>query len=175
MLERYNLVDQVGQILKVPSDQIQSRITAILDDNRKLKKQIQSGGGSADMGSVTAKLYENAKKIGPATVVIGELPTAPVEVLRSQLDWLKKKDNSMVAVLGSRDGDKVQLLAAVSDSMITKGLSAGKIISAIAKIVGGGGGGKDQMAQAGGKDPDKLPLALEEAEKMITEKCGSEV
>ncbi|MFA5864172.1 MAG: alanine--tRNA ligase [Phycisphaerae bacterium] len=170
--DRYNLVDELCQTLKVPSDQLQARVTALLEDNRKLKKQSQSGPPAADLGAVTGQLLDKALKIDSATVVIGELPHAPIDKLRSQVDWLKKKAQSLVTVLGSRDGDKVQLLAAVSDDLIGKGLSAGKIIEEIAKIVGGGGGGRDQMAQAGGKIPDKLPEALAHAEKIIREKLN---
>jgi len=169
MTERYQLINEIGQLLKVPAEQIPTRVTALLEENRKLKKQLQSGPATADMTSATQKLYDSALTIGPATVVIGEVPAAQAEQLRSQMDWLKKKAKSIAVVLGSRDGDKVQLVAGISEDLIAAGLSAGKIIGQIAKIVGGGGGGRDQMAQAGGKLPDKLPDALAVAEKIIRE------
>ena len=63
-------------------------------------------------------------------------------------------------LLGWTDDGKVQLLAAVTDDLVKKGLHAGKSVGAVAKVVGGGGGGKPNMAQAGGKEPDKLAEAL---------------
>ncbi len=173
LLDRYNLIDDLCQTLKVPVDQVKDRITALLEDNRKLKKQLQSGPANVDLTGATQKLLDDAKKIGNATVVVGELPNAPVDKLRSQIDWLKKKADPVVTVIGARDGEKVQLLASVSDDLIKKGLSAGKIIAEIAKIVDGGGGGRDQMAQAGGKNPAKLPEALAHAEKLIQGKLSS--
>jgi alanyl-tRNA synthetase len=173
LLSRYDLVDALCQTLKVPADQLSDRISAILEDNRKLKKQLQSGPANVDLTGATQQLLDKARKIGEATMVVGELPNAPVEKLRSQIDWLKKKAQPVVIVLGTRDGEKVQLLAAVSDELIKKGLSAGKIIGAIAKTVDGGGGGRDQMAQAGGKNPAKLPEALAQAETLIQQQLSS--
>ena len=134
-----------------------------------MKKQIKQGP-AVDLTSETQKLLDRAVTIGSATVVIGELPHVSAEKLRSQIDWLRKKAPGLIAVLGTRDTSKVQLLAAVDDAWIEKGISAGAIIKTIAKTVGGGGGGRDQMAQAGGKFPDKLPQALSQAETIIREK-----
>jgi len=155
------------------ADQLKERVAWVLEDNRKLKMQLQSGPVAADLAGATQQLYEKAERIGEAVVVVGELPPAPAEKLRAQMDWLKKKSASLVTVLGSRDAEKVQLLAAVSDDLVARGLSAGKIIGQIAKLVGGGGGGRDQMAQAGGKIPDKLPDALAQANTIIREKLQS--
>jgi len=173
LLERYDLVNELCQALKVPADQLKERVAWVLEDNRKLKMQLQSGPVAADLAGATQQLYEKAERIGEAVVVVGELPPAPAEKLRAQMDWLKKKSASLVTVLGSRDAEKVQLLAAVSDDLVARGLSAGKIIGQIAKLVGGGGGGRDQMAQAGGKIPDKLPDALAQANTIIREKLQS--
>jgi len=173
LLNRYELVNELCQALKVPVDQLADRINAILEDNKKLKKQLQAGPANVNLESVTQQLLEKAEKVGNATVVVGELPFAPVDKLRSQIDWLKKKAPSVVMVLGARDSEKVQLLASVSDDLIKQGLSAGKIISEIAKMVDGGGGGRDQMAQAGGKAPAKLDEALSHAKKMIQDKLTS--
>ncbi len=169
LLDRYDLVNELCRTLKVPTDQVSARVTALLEDNRKLKKQLQSGPAVADLGAATQQLFDKALKIGEAAVVIGELPAAPVDKIRSQIDWIKTKAPSCVAVIGTRDGEKVQLLSAVSNDLVSRGLSAGKILGVISEIVGGKGGGRDQMAQAGGKLPDKLPEALAHAEKIVRE------
>jgi alanyl-tRNA synthetase len=85
---------------------------------------------------------------------------------------VKKKYASAAVVFGFADGDKVTLIAAVTDDLVKKGLKAGDIVKQIAPIVGGGGGGRPQMAQAGGKIPAKIDEALDEARKMITEKLS---
>jgi alanyl-tRNA synthetase len=171
MHERYKMVGELCQTLKVPAEEVPSRIGTLLEDNKKLKKQIQSGPG-VDLTGATQQLLDQAIKLGSATAIIGELPAAPVDKLRAQIDWIRKKAPESVVVIGSKDGEKVQLLAAVADNLIAKGLSAGKIIAQIAKIVDGGGGGRDQMAQAGGKNPAKLGEALEQAQKIVREKLS---
>ncbi len=166
MHQRYDLTVELSQILKVQPEKIGERLTALMEENRKLKKQIQQGP-AIDITAETQKLLDKAKKIGDVTVVIGELPHVPVEKLRGQIDWLRKKTDTLIAVLGTRNDSKVQLISAVDDKLIKQGVSAGKLIRQIAQIVGGGGGGKDHLAQAGGKLPEKLPQALESAEKII--------
>jgi len=88
--------------------------------------------------------------------------------MRNQIDRLKQKAGSAVVVFGWRDDGKVGLLAAVTDDLVQKGLHAGKLVGQIAKVVGGGGGGRPSMAQAGGKEPDKLPEALELAQSLVS-------
>ena len=83
---------------------------------------------------------------------------------------LKKKAKSAAVVLGFADDDKVTLLAGMTDDLIKKDIKAGHILKQIAPIVNGGGGGRPQMAQAGGKNPEKLKEALSKASKLITEK-----
>jgi len=99
------------------------------------------------------------------------LPTASVEAIRGQIDWLRRKAPTCAIVLGSPTEDgKVLLFAAVSDDLIKdKGLKAGDIVKHIAPIVNGGGGGRAQLAQAGGKTPEKLPDALNWARDFISE------
>ena len=93
--------------------------------------------------------------------------------MRNQVDRLKQKAGSAVVVVGWADDGKVGLIAAVTDDLVKKGLHAGKLIGQVAKVVGGGGGGKPAMAQAGGKDPGKLTEALELAKKLAGEQLAA--
>jgi alanyl-tRNA synthetase len=77
-----------------------------------------------------------------------------------------------VVVVGWADGDKVGLIAAATDDLVKKGVHAGKLVGEIAKVVGGGGGGRPNMAQAGGKDPAKLADALELARTLVHAKLS---
>ena len=88
------------------------------------------------------------------------------------MDRIKQKAGSSVVVVGWIDGEKVGLLAAVTDDVIKRGIKAGDLIKQIAPIVGGGGGGRPNMAQAGGKDPAKLGEALTLARKIIGEQLA---
>ena len=167
--ERYRDVGQLSQLLKAAPEQIGERVAALMEENRKLKKQLKDGPVGVDVNAAVDQLVDGAVKIGPATLVVGELPSAPVDKIRAQVDRLKKKLDNPVIFFGTRSDGKVLLLAAVSDELIKQGLSAGEIVRRTAPIVGGGGGGKEHLAQAGGKLPDKLPEALAEVEKIIRE------
>jgi len=83
---------------------------------------------------------------------------------------LKKKAKSAAVVLGFDDDGKVTLLAGFTDDLVRKGLKAGVLVREIAPIVDGGGGGRPQMAQAGGKKPEKIKDALNKARELIKEK-----
>ena len=175
LMQRSRIVDELTETLKAPADQITARVTKLLDDNKKLKKDLKSGGGKSatDALAEAGKLLDAAEKIGDASIIVGQLPPVDVDQARTAIDSLKKKAKSAAIVLGvpGEDG-KVMLLAGVTDDLIKKGLKAGDIVKEIAPIVGGGGGGRPDMAQAGGKDAAKLSDALAKAKALIAEKLS---
>ena len=168
--ERSSIVDELSTTLKTPADQIIARVQKLLDDNKKLTKQLKSGSGAgaANVRSEMDALLTNAQTIGDAKVIVGPVSPAPMEQIRASIDSIKKQAKSAAIVIGIPEGDsKVMLIVAVTDDLIKKGVKAGDIVKQIAPIVGGGGGGRPQMAQAGGKEPDNLPQALEKAIEII--------
>jgi len=170
MYQRTDQIDALGAFLKVTPDKLFERIESLIEENKKLKKQLKTSA-VGDLKSLAQQLLDNAQTVGSASVIVGSLPQASIESLRSQVDWLRKKAASSVIVLASAGDDgKVVLLAAVSDDLIKGGLKAGDIVKLIAPIVGGGGGGRPELAQAGGKDPSRIPDALKAANDFITEK-----
>ncbi|HOL30781.1 MAG TPA: alanine--tRNA ligase [Anaerohalosphaeraceae bacterium] len=175
LLDRSRIADELVELLKVPADQIVQRIGKLVDENKTLKKELKSGVGksASDAFGAADKLLESAQKAGEAFVVVGQLPSVDVEQARAAVDSIKKKARCAAIVFGMVTGDnKVMLLAGVTEDLIQKGLKAGDIVKEIAPIVGGGGGGKPNMAQAGGKEPDKLDQALERAKQIITAHLG---
>jgi alanyl-tRNA synthetase len=127
------------------------------------KSQRASSGTSIDVATVSTKLLADAEALGGGKLIVGEVPGATDEQLRGAMDSLRKKSPSHGILLGSASDGKVSFVAAVSDDLIARGLKAGDWIRETAKVAGGGGGGKPQMAQAGGKDPSKLADALAKA------------
>ena len=119
------------------------------------------------------KLLEKCEKVDSTSVVIGRLETTSVEQAREAIDMLKKKAKSAAVVLGFDDEGKVTLLAGFTDDLVKKGLKAGDVVKAIAPIVDGGGGGRPQMAHAGGKKPEKIKDALAKAKDIIKEKLAN--
>ncbi|MBN1763934.1 MAG: alanine--tRNA ligase [Sedimentisphaerales bacterium] len=167
LYQRSDLIDQLGSLLKTTPDEVVERIKNLIDTNKKLNKQLKKGT-AGDLKSSAQQLLDNAAAIGSAKIIIGETGTAPVEAIRSQIDWLRKKAPSAAIVLAAKTEDhKVLLFAAVTDDLIKQGLKAGDIVKQIAPLVGGGGGGRPQMAQAGGKNPEKINDALEAARILI--------
>jgi alanyl-tRNA synthetase len=137
------------------------------------KAQRASGGGGVDPVAAAAALLSAAQPLGPGKLVVGSIDGAGNEQLLSAMDSIKKKAGSYAVMLASADDGKVNFVAAVSDDLIAKGLKAGDWIRETARVAGGGGGGRPQMAQAGGKDSSKLNDALETARRFAREKVSA--
>jgi alanyl-tRNA synthetase len=126
----------------------------------KSSKATGDGGGTFDSSAVASRLLEQAAPLAGGKLIVAEIPGASDEQLRSTIDSLKKRSPSYAILLASASETKVTFVAAVSDDLIGQGLKAGDWIRETAKAAGGSGGGRPQMAQAGAKDPGKLPEAL---------------
>jgi alanyl-tRNA synthetase len=164
-----DIVEQLTAMLQIPAEKLPERIAQIIEDNKKLTKQLKtaSKAGGPDTMAEARALLEAGKKIGETSVVVGRLSTTSVDRAREAIDMLKKKAKSAAVFLAYEEDGKVMLLAGVTDDLIKK-IKAGDIVKQIAPIVDGGGGGKPQMAQAGGKNPAKIDEALSKASEMIT-------
>ena len=143
-----------------------SRVTTMLAEIEDLKRQL---AGRTATGALSADaLLAGAEQIGGATVIVAEAPGANANLLRQLIDQIRKKTGSSAVFLAAAEGsDKVVLVAGVSRDLVDKGASAGQWVREVAPVVGGGGGGKPDLAQAGGKQPDKLPEALAKAREVI--------
>ncbi|MCS6846598.1 MAG: alanine--tRNA ligase [Anaerolineae bacterium] len=104
-----------------------------------------------------------------ARVLVAQVQADTPELMREMSDWYREKYHSGVVVLGAIIGEKPSLLVSVTQDLTKKGVDAGKLIREIAPIVGGGGGGRPTLAQAGGKDPSKLGEALDKARRLLAE------
>jgi alanyl-tRNA synthetase len=143
---------------------VQAVIAELQDRHKKWEKVSRAqSAAKIDVGEVAGKLLASASTLGPGKLIVGDVPGATQEQLLSVTDSLKKQAGSYGILLGSANHGKVSFVAAVSDDLIAKGLKAGDWIREAAKATGGGGGGRPQMAQAGGKDPAKLLDALKVA------------
>jgi alanyl-tRNA synthetase len=170
-----DIVDQLTTILKIPSEALVDRVGQLVNDNKELSRKLKSASKVTGAGAIdqAKKLLEKCQKVGDTSIIVGQLSAVPVEQAREAIDMLKKKAKSAAIVLGFEDDGKATLLAGMTNDMIEKGLSAGDIIKNIAPIVEGGGGGRPQMAQAGGKNPQKIDEALTKAAEIIKEKLSA--
>ncbi len=100
--------------------------------------------------------------------LIAQVDDVPPDTLREMSDWFRSRVKTGVMVLGSVSEGKPQVVVAVTDDLTKQGVHAGNLIKQIAPVIGGGGGGRPTMAQAGGKDASKLGDALDTARKLLS-------
>ena len=150
---------QAAGAVKVPADELPERVESLIKEIRQLKKHAAAGPKSD--GPSVEQLIADAKEVGGVKVVVAETPGGPNE-LRAMIDQLRRKAAPVAVLLANRNEEekKVLLIAGLSRDLVERGLDAVKWVKAAAKLVAGGGGGRPDMAQAGGKIPEKLPEAL---------------
>ena len=157
-----------ARALNVAPFDLPKRVDAVLDEIEDLRKQIDQLARSGHLSADT--LLEEAETVEGTKVVVAEAPGANPNLMRQLIDQLRKRADSTAVLFGTVSGEsKVVLVAGVSRDLVQRGISAGNWVKEVAPVVGGGGGGKPDMAQAGGKRPDKLPEALETAKQKIRE------
>jgi alanyl-tRNA synthetase len=171
---RSRIVDELSVLLKSPAEKIRERVEQLIDQNRKLARELKSASKKTGEGrtSEVSRLLAGSTKKGGSAIVTGRLETDSADEARAAVDALKKKAKSAAIVLGFVDGGKAVIVAGVTDDLIKKGLKAGDIVKAASPVIGGGGGGQPHLAQAGGKSPEKIEDALAAAAKLIGQKLG---
>jgi alanyl-tRNA synthetase len=165
------ILAELAGSFRCKADELPSRVAGLQEEIKKLQAQLKKGAAT-DLTAVGDKLLAEAVDVNGAKVVVGEMPAAPEEALRTQVDRLRQKAGSAVVVIGWADDGKVGLMAAATDDLVKKGAHAGKLVQEAAKVVGGKGGGRPNLAQAGGKEPAKLGEALETARKLAGQQLG---
>lgn len=161
----HDLLRSLSMELKVAPDEIPARLNRMADQIRQLEKENRELRQKLLKGETT-NLAAGSVEIGGVTVITTELENSGKDDLQTAMDTLINGAKNRVAVLASRDCDKVTFVCGVSDDLTHK-LDAGRIVKEISKITGGSGGGRKNRAQAGGKDPGKLPEALEKVKDLV--------
>src|SRR5439155_11819256 len=162
------VVDDLTARFNCKADELPARVAALQDEVKMLQQQLKKGA-AGDLVGAADKLLASADDVSGAKLIVGEMPAAPADALRSQVDRMRQKAGSSVIALGWADDGKVGLLVAVTDDLVKKGLHAGKLVGEAAKIAEGKGGGNPTLAQAGGKNPAKLSEALTRAKELARE------
>ncbi|CAM4202485.1 alanyl-tRNA synthetase [Paenibacillus endophyticus] len=163
---QFELLKQSAGLLKANANDVPKRIEALFGQVKELTRDNESL--QAKLSRIEAgSLEQNAKTVDGITVLCAQVNAPSMDALRGIVDELKLKLESSVIVLGAIADGKVNLAAAVSADLIKKGFHAGKIVKEAAVHCGGSGGGRPDMAQAGGKDTSKLEEALKLAEELV--------
>ncbi|KYD15335.1 alanine--tRNA ligase [Saccharococcus caldoxylosilyticus] len=166
MNEQIALLQEAAQKLKANPREIMGRLDALMNEIRQLQRENESL--AARLGNLeAANLVHKVKKVNGIPVLASKVNATDMNHLRTMVDDLKQKLGSAIIVLAAVQEEKVNLIAGVTNDLVEKGYHAGKLIKEVAARCGGGGGGRADMAQAGGKDPSKVGEALQYVEKWI--------
>ncbi|WP_422392291.1 alanine--tRNA ligase [Niallia oryzisoli] len=166
MNNQINLLKDAAAKLKTNLKEVPARIEILQHEMKQLQRENESLAtklGNIEAGSLVSKV----KDINGVPVLVAKVQGTDMNNLRNMADDLKQKLGSGIVVLGSPAEGKVNLIAGVTKDLMEKGFHAGKLIKEVASRCGGGGGGRPDMAQAGGKDPAKLDAALEYVEEWV--------
>ena len=166
MTDQIGILKEAAAKLKTNLKDVPARIETVLAEVKDLHRENESL--TAKLSNIEAgSLVSNVKEINGVQVLVAKVQATDMNNLRAMADDLKQKLDSVIIVLGSAQGDKVNLIAGVTKDYIDRGFHAGKLIKEVASRCGGGGGGRPDMAQAGGKDPEKLDAALNFVEEWV--------
>ncbi len=155
----------IAGLLKGSRDDVDKKVTQILDNNRKLEKEIERLKNKL-ASSAGSDIAGQAIDVAGVKVLAVKLDNMDVKGLRTTLDQVKNKLGSAAVILATVNGEKITLVAGVTDNN-TSVIKAGDLVKMVAEQVGGKGGGRADMAQAGGNDPAKLDSALNSVPKWI--------
>lgn len=163
-LQRFNDMDRefqsLAEILKVPEDMMVERVEKLLGELKEKEREIARLRERLAVGGVDS-LVAGRIMVDDIPVVAASVELADPEALRNLADAVRDKLGSGIVLLGSKAEEKVLFVATVSRDLVKQGFNAGSIVREAAKVAGGGGGGRPDMAQAGGRDVSKLEAAIE--------------
>ncbi|MBT3011155.1 MAG: alanine--tRNA ligase [Candidatus Thiodiazotropha sp. (ex Lucina aurantia)] len=165
-------VQRIAEMIKSGRDEIEDKLEQILVRNRKLEKELEQLKGKLASAAGT-DLAAGAVSVGEVKVLAANLDGADAKSLRETMDQLKNKLGTAVILLAATTGGKVSLVAGVTKDL-TAQMKAGDLVKLAAEKVDGKGGGRPDMAQAGGSNPAALPQALEIVEPWVRKQLGLE-
>jgi len=163
--ERATLTE-IRNVLNAQPKEAANKVNLLLNRTKELEKEVMRLKEKLAHGNESLDIFSEVKKVSGISVLVKELEEAGPTTLRAFIDNAKGKLRSGIIVVGSKQKDKVFLAAGVTKDLTSK-YHSGNILKEIATIVGGNGGGRPDMAQAGGKIPDKLPEALQKVFEII--------
>ncbi|MBR5152512.1 MAG: alanine--tRNA ligase [Clostridia bacterium] len=167
--EKDALIQKTAQTLKTSPKELANKAEGLMEELKESKREIDSLKSKMAKDAI-GDVLDGAETVGE-TLVVAKLMGDGMDMntLREIGDTLKSKENNAVIVLASKDGAKVNIISMATAEAVSKGAHAGKIISEVAKTMGGGGGGKPESAQAGGKDSSKAEEALAKVLSLVKE------
>jgi len=166
--KRLASLERTAGLLHTLSDDVEEKVSSIASAFEIEQRERMALESELARGRIEALLGQ-VEEINGVNVLVARVPSSRIEILREMADFIRDKLKSVILVLGTISEGKPMFLAAATPDLVSRGYDAGKIVREVAKVAGGGGGGKPNLAQAGGKYKDKLDEALREAKSLIRE------
>lgn len=160
--EQFALLDEIADRLQVSPELAADQVTLLteeLNEQRKLITRLQRQLAQTEL----SKLLDQVQIVNGATLLSAQVKATSYDMLREMSDWLRDRLDSAVIVLGAVVADKPAMVVAVTPDLVDRGVDAGHLAEQLGEFMGGSGGGRPTLAQAGGRDLDKLDEALDRA------------
>ena len=169
--EQEQKLHEAAKMLKTTPDNVEEKISHLQAENKALKSEVESLKGKLAKDAIGDVMNQVTEVVG-VKLLAAKVEGVDMNGLRDLGDQLKDKLGEGVVVLVSATDGKVSLMAMATKGAIDKGAHAGNLIKACASCVGGGGGGRPNMAQAGGKKPEGMNDALTKAKEVLAEQLA---
>jgi len=160
------IIKALSRLLKAPESELVQRIEDLTEELHEKDRHLAQARGKLLRAEVD-RLLQHRQTVDGIGLVAGEVSVPDMDGLRQAADLVKERLETGVVVLGAAAEEKVNFVAMVAKELTARGLHAGNLVRDIARLTGGGGGGRPEMAQAGGKDPAKLAAALTAVSELV--------
>jgi alanyl-tRNA synthetase len=168
LLRRHDeTLDVVARVLRTTPENAAEAAASLDEERRELRRQLREAVASGNGAAKVDELATRAVEVDGARILTEQVEGAEPDALLELADRLKGRLGDAAIVLGSSAEGKVHLVASVAPALVQRGVRAGEVVKVAAQVTGGGGGGRDTMARAGGRDPEKLPEAIGAARAAI--------
>jgi len=169
---RFRTLKQTAGVLSSAIDEAPAKAQGVLDELDRTRKQVAHLRQELVAAAFERKLGD-VPQVAGAAVLSAILPDADADTLRQMTDLFRQRYASGVVVLGSVIAGRPMIIAAVTDDLIQRGVQAGELVKTVAAVVGGSGGGRPALAQAGGKDASRLDEAMQQVLPFVKNKLGA--
>jgi len=163
--QRERLLEDAAELLKAPVGELTERIERLLDDRKDALRRVEKLEG-AQRGEAAGDLLSGAREVGGARVIGARVDGLDAKALRELIDDLRNRLGSGVVCIAAESGGKALVAVGVTEDL-TGTYKAGDLVREVAKVVGGGGGGRPDFAQAGGKDPGQIDAAIAKFQDLV--------
>ena len=171
LLKAENILATLAGRIKTNPEAVLNKVSAMLENMKEIRKELDETKKS-QTGSLVDDLLAQTESVSGIKLIKQSFDDLGVDEMRTMSDELKAKEQGLVIVFVSTLDEKLTMIVSISDDLVSKGMHSGKMVKELAGAAGGGGGGKADMAQAGAKDPSKVPEVFTQADEYIKQFIG---